>query len=89
MERTSDNTVLTHRGRGINSAGGKDGVGRATHGSDRWSVAAGWMIQAWFDLGTSGGTFDPLLGPVAVFNGADDGNLMSFDGFFVRAEYGW
>lgn len=45
------------------------------------TLSAGWTFQAWFDLGTSGGTFG------GFFNGADDGNTMSFDGLFVRSEF--
>jgi hypothetical protein len=44
------------------------------------NVSAGWMFQSWFDLGTSGGTFG------GFFTGADDGNIMSVDGLFVRGE---
>jgi hypothetical protein len=47
----------------------------------RTVVSAGWLFQTWLDLGTSGGTFG------GFFNGADDANVMSFDGLFVRAEY--
>lgn len=43
-------------------------------------VAGGWMIQGWGDLGTSGGSFSGL------FTGADDANIMSFNGLFLRAE---
>jgi hypothetical protein len=45
------------------------------------TVSAGWMFQSWFDLGTSGGTFGGL------FSGADDANIMSFDGLILRANY--
>jgi hypothetical protein len=43
-------------------------------------LSAGWMFQSWFDLGTSGGTFG------GFFNGADDSNIMSFDGLTLGAE---
>ena len=43
-------------------------------------ISAGWLFQSWFDLGTSGGTFGGL------FNGADDSNIMSFDGLTLGAE---
>ncbi len=39
------------------------------------------MFQAWFDLGASGGTFG------GFFSGADDANVMSFDGLLVRGEF--
>lgn len=48
--------------------------------ASRLSLSVGWLFQAWFDLGTSGGTF------AGFFSGADDGNLMSFEGLFVRGE---
>lgn len=43
-------------------------------------LSAGWLFQSWWDLGTSGGTFG------GYFTGMDDGNIMSFDGLFLRAE---
>jgi hypothetical protein len=46
----------------------------------RTLLSAGWLFQTWFDLGTSGGTFG------GFFSGADDANLMSFDGLFLRGE---
>jgi hypothetical protein len=46
-----------------------------------WDVSAGWMFQSWWDLGASGGTFG------GWFSGADDSNIMSFDGLFLRAEF--
>jgi Legionella pneumophila major outer membrane protein precursor len=62
--------------------------------NDRWRLSIGWLVQAWFDLGVSGGTFSgaalPAIGfpPLQnVFGGADDSNIMAFDGLFVRAEY--
>lgn len=55
-------------------------VGGAWQLSERITVGGGWMNQAWFDLGTSGGNFSGL------FTGADDANIMSFDGMFLRAE---
>jgi hypothetical protein len=51
--------------------------------SDMLKISAGWLFQSWFDLGTSGGTFG------GFFAGADDGNTMSFDGLFIRAEVGF
>jgi hypothetical protein len=48
---------------------------------DSLNLSAGWMFQAWFDMGTSGGQFGGL------FAGADDSNIMSFDGAFLRGEW--
>ena len=47
--------------------------------SARFTAAAGWFVQTWSDLGTSGGTFG------GRFVEADDANIMAFDGLFVRA----
>ena len=58
-------------------------VGGMWQPSDRLKLSAGWLFQSWFDLGTSGGTFG------GFFAGADDGNTMSFDGLFLRAEVGF
>jgi hypothetical protein len=44
------------------------------------SVSAGWLFQAWFDLGASGGQFGGIYVPV------DTANIMSFDGLVLRAE---
>jgi hypothetical protein len=59
--------------------------------SDRFTLSAGWLFQAWIDLGVSGGTFYGTQIPLApapnAFGGADDANIMSFDGLFVRAQY--
>lgn len=44
------------------------------------TISAGWMFQTWFDMGTSGGRFG------GFFAGADDSNIMSFDGLVLRAE---
>jgi hypothetical protein len=60
----------------------------------RFRLSAGWLFQAWLNLGVSGGTFDgenlPLFGGPpgidTVFGGADDADIMSFDGLFVRGE---
>ena len=44
-------------------------------------------------MGASGGTFDGENLPVApidtAFGGADDADIMSFDGLFLRAEIGY
>ena len=42
------------------------------------TFSAGWLFQAWFDLGVSGGTDG------GKFTEVDDSNIMSFDGLFVR-----
>lgn len=47
---------------------------------DSVEISGGWLFQSWWDLGTSGGTFG------GYFSGADDGNIMSYDGLFLRAE---
>lgn len=56
-------------------------LGASMRATDRLSFSAGWLFQTWWDLGTSGGTFGGL------FRGADDANIMSFDGLFVRGEF--
>jgi major outer membrane protein len=48
---------------------------------DSLTFTAGWTFQAWFDLGTSGGNFG------GFFAGADDVNIMSFDGLFLKADW--
>ncbi len=66
-------------------------LGGSWHPTDRFTISSGYMVQAWFNLGVSGGTFDGENLPVApidtVFGQTDDADIMSFDGFFVRAEY--
>jgi hypothetical protein len=44
------------------------------------NVSAGWLFQAWFDLGASGGTFG------GFYTVTENTNLMAFEGLFVRAE---
>jgi len=56
-------------------------VGAAWRVTDSLNLSAGWSFEAWFDLGTSGGQFG------GFFAGADDANIMSLDGLFVRAEW--
>ncbi len=56
-------------------------LGAAWQVNDSLHLSAGWLFQAWFDMGTSGGTFG------GFFAGADDANIMSFDGLFLRAEW--
>jgi hypothetical protein len=64
--------------------------------TNRFRLSAGWLVQAWMNLGVSGGTFDgenlAALGlpPIdTVFGGADDSDIMSFDGLFIRAEFNY
>jgi hypothetical protein len=68
-------------------------LGMAWLPNDRIRLTAGWLFQAWFNLGASGGTFDGEQLPVApidtAFGGADDSDIMSFDGLFLRAEIGY
>lgn len=65
-------------------------LGATWHATDRLTISTGWLFQSWFNLGTSGGTFDGENLPVApidtVFGQTDDADIMSFDGLFVRAE---
>jgi hypothetical protein len=65
-------------------------LGMAWRPTDSIRLSAGWLFQAWFNLGASGGTFDGERLPFApvdtAFGGADDADIMSFDGLFVRAE---
>jgi hypothetical protein len=58
-------------------------VGAAYLVSDHLRLSAGWLFQSWFDMGTSGGKFG------GFFSGADDSNIMSFDGLMLRAELGF
>jgi hypothetical protein len=44
------------------------------------TFSAGWLFQAWFDLGASGGQF------AGVYVPTDDANIMSFEGLVLRAE---
>jgi hypothetical protein len=44
------------------------------------TLSAGWLFQAWFDLGISRGQFGGIYVPT------DDANIMSFDGLVLRAE---
>jgi major outer membrane protein len=74
-------------------------LGASWQPSDRWQLSAGWLVQAWFDLGVSGGTFSGANLPAAtggvfppiqnVFGGADDSSIMAFDGLFFRAAYNY
>jgi hypothetical protein len=68
-------------------------LGMAWLPNDCIRLSAGWQFQAWFNLGASGGTFDGERLPIApvdtAFGGADDSDIMSFDGLFLRAEIGY
>jgi hypothetical protein len=68
-------------------------LGMAWRPNDCWTFSAGWLFAAWFNLGASGGTFDgerlPLAPVDTAFGGADDADIMSFDGLFLRAELGY
>ena len=44
------------------------------------SVSTGWMFQAWFDLGGSGGTFG------GFYTVTENSNIMAFEGLFLRAQ---
>jgi hypothetical protein len=55
-------------------------VGASWQPWKRLTLSAGWLFQAWFDLGASGGQFGGIYMPT------DDANIMSFDGLVVRAE---
>ncbi len=55
-------------------------IGLDWHVRPNLKLTGGWIFQSWFDLGTSGGTFG------GFFNGADDSNIMSFEGLKLGAE---
>jgi hypothetical protein len=44
------------------------------------NLSAGWLFQAWFDMGTSGGKF------AGYYTVTENSNIMSFEGLFVRGE---
>jgi hypothetical protein len=54
-------------------------LGGAWQPTENLMFSAGWLWQAWFDMGVSGGT---------TYNGkfaeADSSSIMSFDGLFLR-----
>lgn len=56
-------------------------VGGSWQMTDSLTLTSGYLFQAWFDMGVSGGKFD------GFFSGTDDANIMSFDGLFARAEW--
>ena len=53
-------------------------LGVAWQPTQSFTFSAGWLFQAWFDLGVSGGTDG------GKFTEVDDSNIMSFDGLFLR-----
>lgn len=53
-------------------------LGAAWQPTQNLTFSAGWLFQAWFDLGVSGGTDG------GKFTEVDDANIMSFDGLFLR-----
>ena len=55
-------------------------IGVAYRPTDWIAFAAGWTFQAWYDMGTSGGTFG------GFYAGADDANIMTFDGLTLTTE---
>ena len=55
-------------------------IGTSLRLTETLNLSAAWLFQAWMDLGTSGGKFGGL------YAGADDANIMSFDGLIVRAQ---
>lgn len=55
-------------------------LGAAFRLTDGIRLTGGWLFQSWWDLGASGGTFG------GMFTGADDANMMSFDGLVLRCE---
>ncbi len=44
------------------------------------NLSAGWLFQAWFDLGASGGTFG------GFYTVTENSNLLAFEGLFARVE---
>lgn len=58
-------------------------LGVSANLTERLTLTGGWLFQSWWDLGTSGGNFG------GFFSGADDGNIMAFDGLFVRGEFAY
>lgn len=53
-------------------------LGAAWQPTDTLMFSAGWLVQAYYDLGVSGGTDG------GKFIEADTANIMAFDGLFVR-----
>jgi hypothetical protein len=45
------------------------------------TLCVGWQMQAWFNMGVSGGQFG------GAFVGTDDSDIMGFDGLVLRAQY--
>ena len=65
-------------------------LGGQWRATDYLTLSAGWLVQGWWNLGASGGTFDgentPLAPMDAAFVGTDDADIMSFDAVFLRGE---
>jgi hypothetical protein len=53
-------------------------IGAAWQPTPSFTLSAGWLVQAWFDLGVSGGTNG------GKYIEVDDSNVMAFDGLFTR-----
>ncbi len=58
-------------------------LGASWRANDHLSFSAAYLFHSWWDLGASGGNFGGFYG------GADDTNLMSFDGLVARAEFAY
>lgn len=56
-------------------------LGAAWQPTPTFTLSAGWMFQAWWDLGVSGGTNG------GKYIEVDDSNIMAFDGLFTRAMF--
>ena len=58
-------------------------VGGTWQVCDCFQITAGWLFQAWWDLGQT----EVFARDTTGFDTAPDSNILSFDGLFVRAEY--
>jgi len=56
-------------------------LGAAWQPTPSFTLSAGWLFQAWWDLGVSGGTTG------GKFVQVDDSSIMAFDGLFTRAMF--
>jgi hypothetical protein len=59
-------------------------LGASWSPAPRWTLSAGWLFQAWWDLGMAAQQSSDLLG--ARYH-LDDSNIMSWDGLTARAEF--
>ncbi len=59
-------------------------VGGTWKASECLTFTGGYQLQAWWDLGMSE---QPLTSGLTNIPSLQDSNILSFDGFFVRAEY--